>query len=73
LIAASARTQLIVTTHSDLLVDALTEQPESIIVCEKHAGQTQARRLDRESLGHWLENYRLGEVWTRGGLGGTRW
>ncbi|MGH9842759.1 MAG: AAA family ATPase [Blastocatellia bacterium] len=73
LINASLRTQLIVTTHSDILVDAMTERPESVLICEKHAGQTEMRRLDGEKLAAWLEQYRLGELWTRGDLGGTRW
>ncbi len=73
LISASTRTQLIVTTHSDILVDAMTKRPEAILVCEKHAGQTVMRRLDAKSLASWLEKYRLGELWTRGELGGTRW
>ncbi len=73
LIAASARTQLIITTHSDMLVNALTEHPETIVVCEKQAGQTVMQRLDAEQLAHWLQDYRLGELWMRGELGGTRW
>lgn len=73
LIAASERTQLIVTTHSDILVDAMTERPEAILICEKHEGQTEMRRLDSQKLAVWLEDYRLGELWTRGELGGTRW
>ena len=32
LVTASERTQLIVTTHSDILVDALTERPETVVV-----------------------------------------
>ena len=60
--AASERTQLIVTTHSDVFVDALTEVPASIVVCEKHDGQTQMRRLDKDDLANWLEDYRLGEL-----------
>ena len=70
---ASERMQLIVTTHSDVLVDALTEVPASVVVCEKHDGQTQVRRLDKDDLAHWLEDYRLGELWTSGELGGNRW
>ena len=73
LVEASARTQLIVTTHSDILVDAMTERPEAVLVCEKHDGQTQINRLDGDALKTWLEKYRLGELWTRGELGGTRW
>lgn len=73
LVSASARTQLIVTTHSDLLVDAMTNQPEVILICEKHEGQTVTRRLNNKRLEAWLKKYRLGELWTRGELGGTRW
>jgi predicted ATPase len=73
LIDASGRTQLIVTTHSDILVDALTERPDAILVCERHDGQTVTRHLDEQGLAVWLEKYRLGELWTRGELGGTRW
>ena len=71
--AASERTQLIVTTHSDILVDAMTERPDAVLVCEKHNGQTRIRRLESEKLEKWLKDYRLGELWTRGTLGGTRW
>ena len=73
LIAASKRTQLIVTTHSDILIDAMTERPEVVLVCEKHDGCTEIRRLDQNELKVWLEKYRLGQLWIRGDLGGTRW
>ena len=70
---ASERCQLIVTTHSDILVDALTDTPESIVVCEIHERQTTFRRLEKKQLAHWLQEYRLGELWTSGELGGNRW
>ena len=73
LIEASERSQIIVTTHSDILVDALTDIPESIVVCEKQNGATRLRRLNRKELGPWLEKYRLGDLWTTGELGGNRW
>jgi predicted ATPase len=73
LVNASQRTQLIVTTHSDILVDALSERPSAVVVCEKHDGQSTMRRLDPAELAQWLEKYRLGDLWTRGQLGGTRW
>jgi predicted ATPase len=73
LLDASQRTQLIVTTHSDSIVNALTKFPESVLICEKHAGQTQIERLDPDHLKEWLKNYGLGELWTRGELGGNRW
>jgi len=70
---ASARTQLLVTTHSDILVDALSDTPEAVIVCEKVDGATKLRRLDAEMLKPWLEKYRLGELWMSGEIGGMRW
>ena len=73
LVEASSRSQIFVTTHSDVLVDALTETPEAVIVCEKEEGATRMRRLDSEKLKPWLEEYRLGEIWTRGEIGGNRW
>lgn len=73
LIEASSRTQLIITTHSELLIDGLSKTPESVVVCEKIDGETVLTRLEPERLKIWLEKYRLGEVWLRGELGGVRW
>jgi predicted ATPase len=73
LVAAAQRTQLIVTTHSDILVDALTERPDALVICEKHDGRTALRRLVQDEVQPWLEKYRLGQLWTRGQLGGKRW
>jgi predicted ATPase len=73
LVAAAQRTQLIVTTHSDILVDALTEHPDALVICEKHNGRTALHRLSQDEVQPWLEKYRLGQLWTRGQLGGTRW
>jgi len=70
---ASQRTQLIVTTHSDIIIDELTDQPDSVIVCEKHEGKTVMSRLDPDALSKWLDRYRLGQLWTKGEIGGTRW
>ncbi|HMM44019.1 MAG TPA: AAA family ATPase [Candidatus Macondimonas sp.] len=70
---ASDRTQLIVTTHSDVLVDALTDKPESVLVASRDENGTTLTRLDAEKLKPWLDKYRLGQLWTRGEIGGTRW
>jgi predicted ATPase len=70
---ASERTQIIVTTHSDVLVDALTDMPEAILVAGRSEHGTTLERLNAEKLKPWLEKYRLGELWTRGEIGGTRW
>ena len=73
LLEASERSQLIVTTHSDMLVDALTNDWWSIVVCEKRDGQTVMRRLDEKKMAAWLEDYRLGELWSSGEIGGNPW
>jgi predicted ATPase len=73
LIEASERTQLIVTTHSDILVDAMTERPESVVICEKYNGCTEMKRLSPPDLAVWLKTYRLGQLWIDGQIGGKRW
>lgn len=70
---ASERAQVFVTTHSEALVDALSDTPESVIVCEKPNSETELRRLSKEALGAWLEKYSLGELWRKGEIGGNRW
>ena len=73
LVEASGRTQLVVTTHSRMLVDALTEHPSSIVICEKENGESRFERLDGARLKAWLDKYSLGELWSSGELGGNRW
>lgn len=73
LVEASTRTQLIITTHSDALLDAFTETPEVVCVCEKVEGSTVIRRLDKERLKVWLKDYSLGHLWMSGEIGGNRW
>ena len=69
---AAERTQLIITTHSDVLVDALSDTPEAVIVCERTPdGPTKMTRLSHDDLKVWLEHYSLGELWRKGEIGGT--
>ena len=70
---ASTRTQLVITTHSTGLVDAFSDTPEAVCVCEKVEGATRIRRLDREKLAVWMEDYSLGPLWASGEIGGNRW
>ncbi|HRJ62077.1 MAG TPA: AAA family ATPase, partial [Azospirillaceae bacterium] len=70
---ASTRTQIIVTTHSESLVDSFSDAPECVIACEKRDGATVMNRLDRENLKEWLEKYSLGELWARGHIGANKW
>ena len=70
LVEASERMQLIVTTHSDTLVSALSHQVESVIVCDYDNG-TRMQRMSSDELQHWLEDYRLGDLWRMGQIGGN--
>lgn len=70
---ASTKSQIIVTTHSKLIVDAFSTSPEDVVVCDKVDGQTQMTRLQSTDLSVWLDKYSLGELWRAGKLGGNRW
>ena len=69
LIEASNRMQLVVTTHSESLISALTQRPDTVIACERPGPGTTLHRLDPEALEHWLDEYRLGDLWKMGELG----
>ena len=69
LVEASERMQLVVTTHSDALVSALTNHPASIVACERPGSGTVLRRLEPAKLAGWLDRYRLGDLWRMGELG----
>ena len=77
LVSASERMQIVVTTHSRMLVDALTEHPSAVVVCTKEDGASQFERLDHAHLKKWLEGYSasatLGDLWSSGDIGGNRW
>lgn len=73
MIEASQRTQLIVTTHSDILVSAFSEIPEAVLVCEKDEDGTHFTRLEKDKLKAWLAEYELGDLWLKGEIGGKRW
>jgi predicted ATPase len=70
---ASKRMQIIVTTHSQILLDAFSEDPEDIVVCQKRGNISEMKRLDREFLTDFLSEHSLGELWNMGHLGGNRW
>ena len=66
---ASERMQLIVATHSDALVSALTAEPDAVVACERIGDGTALRRLDSTKLADWLKDYALGDLWRMGELG----
>ncbi len=73
LVESSRRVQLIVTTHSTQLVDAMTEHAESVVICEKPEMTSRLTRLEPDEIARWREHGSLGTLWMSGRLGGTRW
>ncbi len=73
LLFAGTRMQLVVTTHSNTLIESFSDTPEFVVVCEKERGASTFRRLDSPRLAAWLKEYSLGALWMKGHLGGTRW
>ena len=83
LLAASERTQIIVTTHSTELVRLFSSDPEAVVVCDRDAAEgTRFRRVTRAELNEWQDFYEqtgkelvvygLSEMWMSGSLGGVR-
>ncbi len=70
---AAEKTQIIITTHSADLIDDLSDMPEAVLVFDKVQGSTTVNRLDKAELEEWLRDYKLGQLWCRGDLGGNRW
>ena len=73
LVDASQRTQLLVTTYSPILLDALSTHPSSVLVCTRDKDGSHIERLKADHIAPLLENAELGELWNLGELGGTRW
>lgn len=68
---ASTRTQIIVTTHSDILLSMF--EPEDVLVCEHDGAKSSIKRLSAEKLKSWYEgDYALGEMWLSNAFGGVR-
>ncbi|MEJ0104769.1 MAG: AAA family ATPase [Bacteroidota bacterium] len=66
--SASESSQIIVSTQSINLLDQF--KPEDILVVEREDDQTVFKRLSKEKLGEWLDNYTLSELWKKNVLGG---
>lgn len=73
LVEASARVQVVVTTHSFVLVDAMTHHADAVVICEKDGRSTRMHRLTQPEVDAWLESGSLGHLWISGRFGGTRW
>ncbi len=67
---AARRTQIIVATQSPLLLDQFSI--EDIVVVNRNEGQSSFERLKRADFNEWLEDYSVGELWTKNVIqGGT--
>jgi predicted ATPase len=67
---AAKRTQLIVATQSPLLLDQFSIS--DIVVANRRDGQSVFERLNPEDYSVWLEDYSVGELWTKNVIqGGT--
>ena len=73
MIEASARTQLVVATHSQVFVDELTERPSSVVAFDHYDGETHCRRVNPEIMSLWRDEHSLSDVWVAGGIGGNHW
>ncbi|MCR5219573.1 MAG: AAA family ATPase [bacterium] len=60
---AAKRAQLIVATQSPLLLDQFAV--EDIVVVRREGGQSVFSRLQRDDFAEWLEEYSVGDLWTR--------
>ena len=65
----SDQAQVVIGTQSVPLVDALG-RIEDLIVVDRSTGGSRFRRIDGDSLAQWLEEYSLGQLWTKNLLGG---
>ena len=65
---AAKRTQIIVATQSPLLLDQFSI--EDIVVVNRREGQSVFERLHRADFDEWLENYSVGELWSRNIIAG---
>ena len=73
IVDASAKTQLIVTTHSEHLLTALQDDFDALFAFDAGLAGSIVRRFSREEYKSWRQEHTLGDLWTSGELGGNRW
>ncbi len=65
---AAQRTQVIVATQSPALLDQFAI--EDIVVANRKGGASTFERLSEQDYAHWLDNYSVGELWTKNVIAG---
>lgn len=66
--SVSIKAQVIVATQSPLVLDHF--EPEDVLVAERRDGASTFTKLITKSLGVWLADYSLGQLWEKNELGG---
>jgi len=64
----SSANQIVLATQSPTLLDHF--EPEDVLVADRVDSRTELKRLDRDRLFAWLEDYSLGQLWEKNELGG---
>lgn len=65
---ASTKTQVIASTQSVSLVNQF--EPQDVLVVEREGGQSVFKRLEKDAMAAWIEDYGLGDLWEKNLLGG---
>lgn len=65
---ASTRTQVIVSTQSPTLLDCFAV--EDIVVVNRENGASTFKRLEEKDFSVWLEDYTVGQLWTKNVIAG---
>jgi predicted ATPase len=65
---AADRTQVVMTSHSPVFLDAFSGVPSEVTLLHWEDGRSRLFPLTPETLSKWLEPYRLGELFTSGEL-----
>ncbi|MDT3740476.1 MAG: AAA family ATPase [Candidatus Kapabacteria bacterium] len=68
ILSASQKTQVIISTQSVNLIENF--EPENILVVDREEKQSVFKRLSKENLKDWLEDYTIGELWEKNVIGG---
>jgi len=65
---AASRTQVVMTSHSPVFLDAFSRVGPQVTLLHWEEGQTHLFPLSSEAIGKWPADYRLGELFTSGDL-----
>jgi predicted ATPase len=65
---AAERTQVVMTSHSPVFLDAFSQVPAEVTLLHWENGRSRLFALAPDMLSEWLERYRLGELFTSGEL-----